>query len=71
MFYQTNKESIREELKQTIRDEIPGIVTPIVNGVVQGLKDQISKLQSDNQKLTIENQELKARVAKLESLANS
>ena len=58
-------------MKQTIRDEIPGIVTPIVNGVVQGLKDQISKLQSDNQKLTIENHELKARVAKLESLANS
>ena len=38
------QESIREELKQTIRDEIPGIVTPIVNGVVQGLKDQISRL---------------------------
>ena len=65
------QESIREELKQTIRDEIPGNVTPIVNGVVQGLKDQISKLQSDNQKLTIENQELKGRVAKLESLADS
>ena len=32
------QESIREEFKQTIRDEIPGIVIPIVNGVVHGLK---------------------------------
>ena len=65
------KESFRDELRQSIREEIPGIVTPIVNGVVQGLKDQISKLQSDNQKLIVENQELKRRVSKLELVADS
>ena len=57
-------------LKDTFRSEIVGLVDNIVHGVITGLRERITTLESSNKNLQDANDKLTARVAALEAQAD-
>ena len=53
-------------LQDTFRGQIVGLVNDIVQGVLDGLHEQVSKLEETNKQLTEENGLLRQRVETLE-----
>ena len=65
------RDSFKEDMKETINEQLPGIAKEIVSGVIDGLTTKINNLESDNEKLKKENKELKAQVKKIEKLVDA
>ena len=63
---QSEMEKLSNMLKETFQGQILGFVKDIVEGVLDGIQDQISKVETRNQELMDENQELRERVDLLE-----
>ena len=61
---------LSELLKDTFRSEIVGLVDNIVHGVITGLRERITTLESSNKNLQDANDKLTARVAALEAQAD-
>lgn len=57
---------LSEMLKSTFRQEIVGLVNEVVEGVLSGLRNQISSLETSNRELKEENTVLRTRVETLE-----
>ena len=57
---------LSEMLKTTFKSEIVGLVNCIVEGVVDGLQEQVKKLETTNAQLVEENELLHARIVTLE-----
>ena len=60
------RESFKEDMKETIKEQLPEMAKNIVSDVIDGLNKKISDLESANENLRKENDELKARVVKIE-----
>ena len=56
---------LSEMLKTTFKGEIVGLVNCIVEGVVDGLQEQVKKLETTNAQLVEENELLHARIVKV------
>ncbi|MEW8547181.1 MAG: hypothetical protein AB2693_27025 [Candidatus Thiodiazotropha sp.] len=69
------EKSFQPQISQIIKDsfqtQISELVTSIVNGVLEGLYNKLSSLETENKKLMSENSELKARVMKLEDAVDT
>lgn len=62
---------ITQIIKDSFETQISELVTSIVNGVVDGLNQQLSHLEKENKNLITENAELKKRVSKLEDVVDT
>ena len=61
---------ISEMLQTTFRGEIVAMVDTVVQGVLKGLREQVTSLQKSNLDLQNENKSLASRVGALESQVN-
>lgn len=65
------KGSFKQDMKDSIREELPEMVNTIIEGVVIGLNLKIEQLQLSNSRLERENAQLKLRVKNLEISVDS
>ena len=69
------EKSFQPQISQIIKDsfqtQISELVTSIVSGVLEGLTNKLSFLESENKKLLSENSELRVKVLKLEDAVNT
>ena len=69
------EKSFQPQISQIIKDsfqtQISELVTSIVSGVLEGLTNKLSFLESENKKLLSENSELRVKVLKLEDAVDT
>ena len=63
----TNMETIAEILKTSFQPQLADMVSSIVNGVLEGLQSAVASQKDEIKQLRTENNELKSRIATLET----